>query len=268
MAKKELTVSKGGGKGLAKAGAVRDALAKYAKDESAREPAGAGGDYISIRGKEFKFKGDTMESPMKVIILDYSFENSFYIEKFDPNNPAPPACFALSMNEGDMAPHESSPEQQHETCKGCPKNEWKSADQGNGKACKNQRRLVLLNADVDDLTPDYINKAKTAMLRLPPTSLPHFRGHMKKLTDGLKIPLFAAVTELSFDEDEAHPVVRFQFVDEINDKKLIQALETKREDASSSLLAAPDVSGYEDRKPSKGKTKQPAKKQQQKKSRF
>jgi hypothetical protein len=250
---KSLTERKGGA--VQKAGSLRASLEKYAKEEAARIPAGSGGDYISIKGGDFTFKGAVLPVPLKVIVLNYAFENNYYIGKYDAENPSPPACFALSMNDDDLAPHETAPEPQHDTCKGCPQNEWGSADVGRGKACKNGRRLVLINADVEDLTPEYVAKSPVAMLKLPPSSLKHFDGHLKKITEGIGLPFWSVITTLQFEEDSDWPIVIPQFGEELTDRKLVNAIMAKRDEVSSSLMVAPDVSNYDSGK--KGGAKKP-----------
>lgn len=242
MAKKELAIRDSGK--LAKKGDIRNDLARYAKDQAAAEPSGAGNS-ISIKGKKFRFKGDTLSDPLKVIILDYAYVNKFYTGKYDEENPQPPACFALAKAEGELTPHETSPDQQSENCKECPNNAFGSADVGRGKACKNSRRLVVINADVKELNATYIKNADVAYIELPPKSLGHFRGYLKKVTEGLKIPLFAVVTALSFDDEDDYPVVVPQFEDELgNDRGLLNAILAKRDEVQSDLLAPPDVSNY------------------------
>lgn len=253
MAKSKAVATKKGG-AVGKPSSFKDELAKYAQDQSAREPAGAGGDYISIRNSKFSYKGDNLPAPLKVVILDYSFENAYYTEKFDQDNPTPPACFAvhsIDPEKNNLGPHNTSPEPQHETCKGCEQNEWGTADVGGGKACKNNRRLLVISAD--DLTVKGVDNAGAALIRLPPTSLKNWRGYVKKINDGLKVPLAAVVTSLDFDEDEDYPVVVPQFVEEIDDQKVFQALLKKREENYGKLLEPFDVSNYgAEKKPKKG----------------
>lgn len=267
---KDLAVVSKKGKAMGKPGDYRTEMAQYAKEDSARMPSGGGGGYISIRGKNFNFQGAVLDDPLRIIVLDYSYENALYEGKWDPENPAPPVCFAMSKTSGELAPHPDSPKPQSEECKGCPHNEYGTADTGKGKACKNSIRIALLSTATKKFDTAYIEKADPALMRLPPSSLKHFRGYLKKITDGLQLPLFSVMTDLSFDEDEATPVVIPQFGDELSDRKILQSLIKKREVVQQPLLQPFDVSNYSEDKPKKKKEKpkKPKPKIAGKKSKF
>lgn len=249
----------------------RQEMAEYAKDDGAREPAAAGNN-ISIRGGEFTLGGEVVGDPMRVIVLDYVFENAFYDMKYDKDNPSPPACFAVSRNEKDMAPDESSPKPQAANCAECENNQFGTADVGKGKACKNQRRLALINADVKSVDEEYAASAEVAFIRLPPSSLKLWKGYVRKLTEGLQLPLFSVVTELSIDPDSEYPVIIPSLGNELpEDRDLIGSLVERRNEIASELLIGYDVSNYEeptDRKSKKKAVAIPAKKTEKKRSKF
>lgn len=262
---KSIAVQKSG-KAIGKAKDYRTELAAYAKEDSARLPSGTGS-YISIRGKNFSFQGSVLDEPLAVVILDYSFENALYEGKWDPENPRPPVCFAVAKSKTDLGSDENSPKRQSEDCKDCDHNQFGSADTGKGKSCKNSLRLAVLSTTAKQFNADFVEKSEVAMIRLPPTSMKHFQGYVKKITEGLQLPLFSVVTELGFEEDSATPVVIPQFGEEIDDRKLLQALIAKRESAQEQLLQPFDVSNYEEQP--KKKEKKPVKKTPSiKKSKF
>ena len=239
-------LAKAGGKAVGAAKDYRQQLAEYAKADGAREPA-AGGNNISLAGGEFSLGGATIEAPMRVIVLDYVFENAWWDRDYDKDNPSPPACFAVNRaGEAELAPHETAPVPQADRCKDCERNVFGSAAKGRGKDCKNGRRLAVINADVKGLDADYVKSAEIAYLRLPPTSLKLWKGYVKKLTDGLQLPLFAVITELTIDPDVDYTVVVPQLGDELpGDQKLMQALIARRDEAEATLLSGYDVSTYE-----------------------
>jgi hypothetical protein len=251
---REMTVSKSRGKAMGRPGDYRAEMAKYAKEESARMPSG-GGNYISIRGKNFSYQGTSLEEPLRVVIVDYGFENALYEGSYDADNPQTPVCFAMSKTIDDMAPHESSPKPQSESCKDCPHNQFGTAEKGRGKACKNSIRMAVLSTTAKKFDEDFIEKSDAAVMKLPPTSAKNFRGYLKKITDGLQLPLFSVMTDLSFDEDAATPVVVPQFGDELSDRKVLRAMIAKRETVQAALLQPFDVSGYNEDKPKKAKPK-------------
>lgn len=239
---------------------ARSELAKYAVADGAREPA-AGGNFISIKGKAFRAGGDVLGDPLNVVIVDYAFENAYYGGRdYDEDNPEPPVCFAIGKTEDELAPDEKSPDPQAETCAECPQNAFGSAEKGRGKACKNARKLALISADVKKFDAQHVQGAEVRFMRLPPKSLGHFKGYIKKLTEGLQLPTFAAVTSLTFDEDEAFPVVVPSFESEVgDDKKLLNALIAKREGVQKDLLTTFDPASFADRKKEKPKKLKPKK---------
>jgi hypothetical protein len=236
---------KTGGRQLGKVKDFRQELAEYAQEDGAREPASAGNN-ISIAGKEFSLGGGVVEEPLRVAVLDYVFENSWYDRKYDKDNPSPPACFAVNRTEAELVPDERSPLPQAETCAQCPRNVFGSADVGRGKDCKNQRRLALINTDVKEFDAGYVKEAEVAFIRLPPTSLKLWKGYVKKLSDGLQLPLWSVITELTLDPEVDYAVVVPQLGDELTlDKPLKDALLLRRQEVQPQLLEGFDVSNYE-----------------------
>ncbi len=253
MAKKEMAVP--GKKSVGKVVDYRTRMAKYVEDDKARVPSGGGGASISIKGKVFTFKGEALADPLKVIVLDYCLENAYYDAEYDPEDPVPPACFAIGKEKKHehLTPDETSPRQQHESCDSCEYQQWGSAEKGRGKACKNNVRLAVISADVKKLDAAYIEGAEVAFMRLPPTSVKHISGHITRLTERMGIPIFGAVTTLTFEESAATPVVIPSFETELaNDDKLMNAIMDKRETIQDELQRVFDVSGYvppEERQP-------------------
>lgn len=245
---KKIAVSRAG-KELAPAG-FREKLQAMAKEQSSLERAGS--DFVKTKGSKFEFKGAVIKPPLKVVVLGYTFENAFYVGDYDPDNKTAPVCFAISDRETDMAPHDTSPEKQSEKCQGCPQNEWGSADKGKGKACKNQRRLLLMSVptdkagdvEVDKLTPEFVENAEVAQLRISPTGIRGWAGYVKQVTNTLGAPLFAVVTAFSFDESVDYPLVVPALEMEITDMGVIQALMDKAQKNHSELHTPYDVSGY------------------------
>ncbi len=172
--------------------------ADLAKVKSRVEPPS--GFIISTKGKTFTLPdGRQDDGPIRCVILDWVTENIFFEGMFDPKNIQPPTCFALGREVAELAPSDKSPDKQHNTCHGCKQNEWGS--RGKGKACKNTRRLLIVEATADEHTQPYI-------IRVSPTGLKHFDKYINTLADMGKHPI-EAVTEIAFDEAEAYPSLRF-----------------------------------------------------------
>lgn len=232
-------------------------LAARAQQAAAKEKVGGEGNFISLRGGEFNYRGDVLENPMQVVVLDTAYENAYFDMKWDPENPAPPACFAVSaeaVDSEDLTPDESSPDLQADHCAECPMNEWGSAEVGNGKACGNNRRLLVI--PYEDL--DNLDEAEPALIRVPPSSIKQWSGYAKKLTKVMKLPPFAAITELLLERegDNTYATLKPSFVDAVPEEYLEALEQLVDSDRVRELLETPyDVSGYEEAKAAREKPK-------------
>lgn len=145
-------------------------LAQYAqKAKQTSEAFGGGGSWLSFKGGVLSYKGATVpNNETEVVVLDSVLENLFYVDKFDPNTPAQPVCYAFGYDKDEMAPHEKAPDKQHDRCATCANNKFGSADTGRGKACKNQVRLALI--PYGDGSYDALAEGELTFAKLPPTS--------------------------------------------------------------------------------------------------
>lgn len=178
------------------------------------EASTGGGQFLSIRAGVLSFDGAAVkDSTIEAVPLEAVLENAFYVDDFDADNPHPPVCFAFSASmdtlkpgedasvlEARMAPHPDSAQPQNATCKGCPKNEFGSAERGKGKACKNGRRIALLHGDYLKKT-GAIESAPMAFLKVPPTSLGAWATFVKKVANVLEKPFFAVVARVKAQPD-------------------------------------------------------------------
>lgn len=191
----------------------------------AEESALGGGAFISTKGGRLSFGGAQVPGDkMNVIIIASVLENVFYNEAYDPESPSSPVCYAFGDDEKLLAPHEKATEPQHEKCKGCPQNEWGSADRGKGKACANVRRLACIpEAALDD-----VEGAEVAYLKVAVMSVKNWAGYVNQLATTLKRPPFAVVTELSLVPDPKSQFrIQFKLVREITDGATIGELIAK-----------------------------------------
>lgn len=174
-------------------------LAKYAAEvaEAEQMPTGS---FVSLKGGVLSIAGNPVkDNKLKVIIVDHVYENDFYDEDFDPDQPQPPVCYAFGRTEDELRPHEKASEPQHDQCAGCAKNVFGSAPKGKGKACKNSRRLALISAD--GLSADSIRDGEVVYLKLPVTSTKGWAYYVKGLHATLKRPPFGVITEIALVPD-------------------------------------------------------------------
>lgn len=186
---------------------------------------------ISTNGKVFTLPdGSSNPGPLTCIILDWVTANVYFKGLYNPKEIKPPVCFALSAMPVGMIPSDKAPEKQHETCSGCKQNEYKSAQNGIGKACKNTRRLIVVSPKADAETSVWV-------LTVSPTGLKHFDKYVNTLSDMGKHPI-EITTEVSFDESQAFPTLRFASGIPHNNVELMWAL---KEQGQSILYQEPSV---------------------------
>lgn len=162
---------------------------------------------VSIKGSKFKVNDekigvDGKGEEFSAVILQEIPVNSYNEEAYDPAAPAQqPNCWSL----GGMSPQPDCDDPQCDSCVTCKLNKFGSAvgsdgKSGKGKACANNRRLVLKVQGYD----------MPVLLSIPPTSRKNMDNYLKMLSAGeQKVPFFAMVTTFTFDEDSDYPVVEF-----------------------------------------------------------
>lgn len=126
----------------------------------------ASGKRISIKGGVFRLLVDGQqvaavdERFLDVVIVAAApkIGRTFYMSKYDPENPAGPDCWSADGDKPD--PTAANP--QHSNCAQCPQN-IKGSGQGESRACRfSQRLAVVLANDVD---------GDVMQLQLPATSI-------------------------------------------------------------------------------------------------
>lgn len=185
-------------------------MAEAATKKAAVEAANATtGQFFSTRGG-LKWGGAPVpNNTMGVVVLADTIERVYYEDRFVADNPSSPVCYAYGDEPDKMAPHAKSAKPQNKTCHGCPHNEWGSAEQGKGKACKEQRRLNLLSAGSYDASgkfslnedEDFYKTAGTGLLRVPVTSARGYSAWVMQISDVLKRPTWGVVCKVKWQPD-------------------------------------------------------------------
>lgn len=201
----------------------QDRLAAMAKESTDQEASVSTGAFISFKAGQLSYQGSPVKgNELDVIVVDSVLENCYYDGDYDPDAPMGPVCYAFGRDDSEMRPHEKSSAPQHATCKGCPHNEFGSAEKGKGKACKNTRRLAVLPAH--PLTEEALKKAECAFMKLPVTSVKGWAGYVRTLSTLEKLPPLAVVTTVSTVPDpKTQFKVVFQKAGNV-DEKLMPAL--------------------------------------------
>ena len=209
-----------------------------ADDNLAGGGGGGGSNRISLRGGRFRemvsgeqvnVKSDGM---LNVVIVNAAkLSRTFYQGAYDPENPAPPACWTADTQV--PSPDVPAETRQAARCMDCPQN-IKGSGQGESRACRfNQRIAVLLEGKMDTIY----------QLQLPATSI---FGEAKDGKMGMqayakylkahKTPSIAVVTQMYFDENSDTPKLFFKPARPLNEEELQQAVAMKdSEDAIKAI---------------------------------
>jgi hypothetical protein len=165
---------------------------------------------ISVKGKQFTLPdGQKSDGPLECIILDFAWFMVHYPGVFNANNPQQPNCFAVGRENpegGNLKAHETVLKPLGENCMVCEKNQWGSAITGKGKACKNQRRLIVVPPDFDDTT-------EPMTMYVSPGGLKNWDKYVSRLNNELGILPVQCITSISFDRDQSYPLLQFKLVD-------------------------------------------------------
>lgn len=231
MAKKDDTIIENQGTDTKAAGTQivswKDKMVALTKaTQEAEKPQGG---FISFKGGRMTYNDEILPGDkLDVVIVDYRFDYEFYEGKYDPKKPMSPACFAITRPGELLEPHKDAEKPQHETCEGCPRNEWGSdLDGGKGKACKTSRRLHVIAAD-DARTAESIDKASVLSLIPPATSVENFQLCMNQISKVLGTAMYGAVVEISVKpHDRFLFQVNFKIKEQIADEERLEALTRK-----------------------------------------
>ena len=204
-----------------------------------------GGNKISVRGKGFTFQKLALGNPLELVIVNFSYTNQYYDTPYNPDQYVPPACYAKSMTEDELAPFANSPKAQGsatpdeagESCTGCWANAFGSAAQGRGKACSNRVSLVVID-------PAGVVK-EACLLEVAPKGLKNFFGYQSRLEKVEKLPLFGVTTLVSFSPGDAFPVLTFTQGTKLDKASpCIPQIMSALAQAQEMLLAEVDCSTY------------------------
>lgn len=132
-------------------------------------------------GLAFEVPGDNPEEPESVkelegVILDHYPVRAYWKNNYTGEN-NPPDCSSMDGRVGQAL--EDAPVKwagKMQDCSTCPFNQWGSADEGNGKACKGMHRVYILREG--EIFP--------VLLTLPPTSVKHLTSYMARLSGKMK----------------------------------------------------------------------------------
>jgi hypothetical protein len=219
---------------------VEDMIKKQLQDQKGQLGA-LPSNKIGLKNKEFTLPdGQKSKGPLECIILDFAWFMVHYPGVYNSNNPQQPNCFAVGREQpegGTLVAHESVEKPQGANCRDCEKNQWGSAPTGRGKACKNQRRLILV-------PPDFTADTEPMSMYVSPGGLKNFDKYVSRLNNEQGVLPAQVVSAISFDQDQSYPLLKFACIERhtrVNDAwalresaqpLLFRELETKDEKAA------------------------------------
>lgn len=219
------------------ANAIREQLRAQAAAMADRTTPPGGNKILAGNDKMFKLPDGSKVPELEAVIVDFVTVHSFYERPYDPKNILPPGCFAVGLNPKDLTPVQESPNLQAETCQVCPMNEFGSA--GEGKACKNSRRLALLplNEAGDDVDPE----AEILILDVSPTALKGFDAYVQGVSRTFQMPPVGVITTITLDPNVEYAKAMFGNARPYDSLAGVMA---RQSEAMDMLLQKPDFSGW------------------------
>ena len=161
-------------------------------------------------GLAFEVPGDDPDSPdmekeLIGVIIDHHPVNAYWENKFEGQN-NPPNCSSMDGRQGF-----NSETGEIRNCKTCPLNQFGSADDGRGKACKNMHRVYLLRSG--EMFP--------LLITLPPTSIKPLSNYIAKRVLAKGKRTTDVITKISLKKAQnssgiTYSQVQFAKVDDLN----------------------------------------------------
>jgi hypothetical protein len=216
---------------------VKALLAEAARNKAETEVTGI--PFLSLKNKRFTLGEVKLGTELDVVILADVYDHSWYDRPYKEDVIIPPACFAIGAIQEELAPHPDSPTPQSEECIGCPQNEFGSALQGKGKACRNGRRLLIA-----PYTHGQVELRDLAIINISPTTLKSYSKYIMEVVGKYKVPTFAVVSRLSFDDDKAYPLLLFKCIDVVTDGEILRNIMGNQQTYLDMVSVPYNVAGF------------------------
>lgn len=223
-------------------------------------------EFVSFASGILTFNGQQIaNNELDVIVIDAAYEHAFYgdyvdgvasLWPYDADQPKSPNCYAFGRTEDDLAPIQEGDDAPelivHTDCASCPLNEWKSDPEGGkGKACKNVRRLALMDANVLKANhPDAVKAATVVFAKLPVTSVKNWSAFVIQMANVVKRPPYGVIAKMKVVRDQRTQFqVQWEYVDNVPDELIPAMMEKKDKLADSILFTYPKNSEREEQAP-------------------
>lgn len=206
-------------------------LAKQAQEDSKAEKVG--GNFFSTKGGTISFNGNEIGHEMDVVVAGSIYDRAYYPGAY--GDAKTPDCYSLSRDGIGMVPHADVKNKQHDSCDACPHNQFGSAKQGKGKACREYRRLALISAD--DLKVDEVPEATIGLFKVPPTGNKAYAEYVRSVAEVHKRPLWAMITNIKVVSDPVKQIaVSFKAAAQLT-QEIAMAVKARTEAITNALMA-------------------------------
>jgi hypothetical protein len=164
------------------------------KQASAKLPQQSG-NFISFRGGSPSLGGVNLPNPLPLVILAYDAERAYYSKPYQPDVTGIPDCYSYDS----LVPHEKAKVPQSDSCSQCRFNEFGSAQNGKGKACKEGAKFAAIHADALE-SLEKIAAAQIVQGRLSVLNAKGFRNYVGYFEDAGQ-PIWGSVSVLNVTPD-------------------------------------------------------------------
>lgn len=245
------------GKAVVEQAATSRALVSYkekmaARIEQTRKVADAvpvgGAAFFSFRGGRISLNGMGLGNPVPVVILGAINERAYYEGKFVPGSGQTPGCYAYDDS---GVPAAEAPNPVADNCEECPMNQFGTAENGRGKACKEGVKFATIDAGVLQGGAEGVAKANVVQARVSVLNSRKFKAYTNALGNKKLAPA-EVVTHLTCEPDEVAQYSLSYIADAtIEDPELLDAISARFEEVDE-LLHEPYPPSREQSQPAKG----------------
>lgn len=145
-------------------------------------------------------EGEELVSEIEGIIIMKKTVRAYWKNKFGSSDQTMPDCLSRDGKFGEVQNVENAAGL-GELCKKCPMNQYGSATEGKGKACKENTLLFVMLKD--ELLP--------TVIRLSPGSLKNAKSYFVKLVN-YKTPYWKALTKITLSKEKNEQGINFSMV--------------------------------------------------------
>lgn len=203
------------------------------KTAKAERPASS---VISLQGGIMKYQDEPLDNNvLECIIISASFARTCFQRPYDPDDKAPPECFANAIDQADLLPHENVAEPYAKVCgeKTCEWAVFGTALQGKGPRCKTRRKLIVM--PISGLEKP--EEAEMATLTVTPTSGQNYSSYAAKVANQGGLPPWAVKTMITV---RPHPKKQFEVTfattGKVEDEKALAGIHSRIAEADSILM--------------------------------